>query len=308
MLFAKTSQAITLEHFKSEKKIFGKTGTFQMLTQLVLVLTHKCNANCGYCPVEKNNKQLKPEDAYQAIRLFLEINSKINPQKKLFVKLFGGEPLICFYQIKKIIAYIKDNYGGANLVFDITTNGVLLLNEKIINFILKNKNIRVFLSMDGMPESSLKNRKGISRIIYKKLLDDSKIKNIENLTVNMVIAPNQTGIFFDNFEHLCCKGFNRFNILPAYFVKWTDKEVQVLKKEFDKIILFARNHPEYGIVFHNSGIFGRMPFFNEGMVVDCDGGIFFNNIFLSKDFSHLRNQLKVDNIKEINENKILRHK
>ena len=70
----------------------------------------------------------------------------------LEIDFFGGEPLMNFDVVKQLVAYGREaeKAYGKNIRFTITTNGLLLDEEKrdFINANMEN----VILSIDGRPE------------------------------------------------------------------------------------------------------------------------------------------------------------
>ena len=91
---------------------------------------------------------------------FLMKNS--GSRRNLEIDFFGGEPLMNFDVVKELVAYGRENEGkyGRTIRFTITTNGMLLDDEKIeyINEVMDN----VILSIDGRPEVNDRMRKTVN--------------------------------------------------------------------------------------------------------------------------------------------------
>ena len=273
----------------------GKTALMKFHNELILVITHRCNLDCIYCPVLKARKSMSVDIARQAVDIFIS-----GPCRTKKIRFFGGEPLLKFEIIKDVIGYAKNISKRKKLSFDLTTNGTLL-NTRILDFFKNIPEMELILSLDGDTAVQLVNRKPISRgkinsyEAITKQIDD--ILNLPKVTVNMVIAPNQASRMFENFKHILKLGFKRFNFLPAYYVLWSDKGFNNLKCGFDRIAKFIINQRK-DIYVKNQYVLSDTPLFNKGLVVDCNGDVFFNNLVLSKYFAHLRKKLKVGNIKE----------
>ena len=131
--------------------------------------TDKCNFKCNYCVKQKcdslsgKNKKhvLQWQNAKKALDQFFEIVLN-NKRKKVTIGFTGGEPLLNFEVIKKIVDYTKKNIGPYKKIgFTITTNGTLI-NEKIAQFMADNKFV-VGISLDGLKEANNKVR------IYKDI-------------------------------------------------------------------------------------------------------------------------------------------
>lgn len=73
-------------------------------------------------------------------------------RRNLEIDFFGGEPLMNFEVVKQLVEYGRkvEKTRGKNIRFTITTNGVLLDDEKI-KYINENMH-NVVLSLDGRKE------------------------------------------------------------------------------------------------------------------------------------------------------------
>ncbi len=121
---------------------------------LCLHIAHDCNLACRYCFAEEgeyhgDRSMMSLEVGMKAID-FLILNS--GKRRNLEVDFFGGEPLMNFDVVKEIVRYAKgkEEETAKNFRFTITTNGVLLDEEKM-NFINEHM-YNVVLSCDGRPE------------------------------------------------------------------------------------------------------------------------------------------------------------
>ncbi|MDR0918589.1 MAG: radical SAM protein, partial [Oscillospiraceae bacterium] len=101
------------------------------IKSMCLNVAQICNMRCKYCFAgdgEYNNAGLmSSEVAFSAIDFLVE-NS--GDRENLEVDFFGGEPLLNFDVIKDTVAY-AERVPGKNFSFTITTNGVLLDDDKI---------------------------------------------------------------------------------------------------------------------------------------------------------------------------------
>ncbi|MBN1274247.1 MAG: 4Fe-4S cluster-binding domain-containing protein [Candidatus Aminicenantes bacterium] len=141
----------------------------------VLIVTQKCNLRCGYCYETKttnpNHKINMPlETAYKAIDFLLSQSNR----KKCGLTFFGGEPLINFSLIKKVVRYAKRKAQevGKTFYFNITTNGTLLPSETI-RFITREK-FNLLVSFDGPEKINdhyriFPNGKGSHQIILRNI-------------------------------------------------------------------------------------------------------------------------------------------
>ncbi len=134
-------------------------------SQLILVLTEKCNLRCKYCVYSDkyyntsnfSEKVMTFDTAKSSIDYYLQIHLKKRESGYLGkpqISFYGGEPLIKFDLIKEVVLYIRSI--GIDVLYYITTNGVLL-SEDIIRFLVDN-NFNVTFSLDGYKENHNKNR------------------------------------------------------------------------------------------------------------------------------------------------------
>lgn len=121
---------------------------------MCLNIAHDCNLRCEYCFAAKGDfgrgRMLMPfEVAKKAIDFLIE---KSEGRHNLELDFFGGEPLMNFDVVKKTVEYARslEKQHNKNFRFTITTNGLLLTDDKI-EFINREMSNCV-LSLDGRKE------------------------------------------------------------------------------------------------------------------------------------------------------------
>lgn len=125
-----------------------------VIKALCLNVAHDCNLKCKYCFAKQGdfggNAELMPLEIGKKAMDFLVANS--GNRKNLDVDFFGGEPLMNWEVVKELVKYGREieKSAGKNMRFTITTNGVLLDDEKI-DFINEHMH-NVVLSLDGRKE------------------------------------------------------------------------------------------------------------------------------------------------------------
>ena len=134
--------------------------------QLVLNVTEDCNMRCKYCYVSETYKytrnrtkaMMSETTAIKALDYFFKMLgevSKFNPGKKCAITFYGGEALLNFQVIKKSIEYAKKNCPVTPM-FNITTNGTLLVGDKV-DYLIEN-NVAISVSLDGLRDEHDRNR------------------------------------------------------------------------------------------------------------------------------------------------------
>jgi uncharacterized protein len=69
----------------------------------------------------------------------------------LTIGFYGGEPLLNFETIKRIVSYAKELYQNWSLTFTMTTNATLL-DQQMIDYIIE-KDFLIYVSLDGPREN-----------------------------------------------------------------------------------------------------------------------------------------------------------
>ena len=121
---------------------------------MCLNVAHDCNLRCEYCFAAKGDfgcgRKLMPlEVGKKAIDFLIEHSAG---RRKLEMDFFGGEPLMNWEVVKELVLYAREQekLHDKNFRFTITTNGLLLTDDKI-DFINKEMSNCV-LSLDGRKE------------------------------------------------------------------------------------------------------------------------------------------------------------
>lgn len=126
---------------------------------LVLELTERCNLRCDYCCYgdefgtyrEHGTRSMSEITALAAVNAHVHANQ--GDGNPCAVSFYGGEPLLEFPLLKKAVEYAENEASslGKEILFNITTNGTLLDNEKT-KFLVEH-NFLVLISLDGPKEA-----------------------------------------------------------------------------------------------------------------------------------------------------------
>jgi uncharacterized protein len=137
---------------------------------LGILVTNYCNLNCSYCYESHSIKDIDVDNA----KIFIDyifndfnlLNSLKRSSDNVILNFHGGEVLakyqilgeLMLYFLSKI--YTNNNNYISGFRFNLSTNGTLLENQNIRNFLLKWKNLlSIGISIDGTPELHDLNRK-----------------------------------------------------------------------------------------------------------------------------------------------------
>lgn len=149
----RSGQLFTPDTFASDAgKLKEKSGN--IIKALCLHVAHTCNLNCAYCFASQGKyhgeRALMSFDVGKRALDFLVENS--GGRRNLEVDFFGGEPLMNWDTVKKLVGYARsiEKDKGKNFRFTLTTNG-MLIDDDVIDF--SNREMHnVVLSLDGRKE------------------------------------------------------------------------------------------------------------------------------------------------------------
>ena len=139
------------------------TGRIKML---VLSLTGACNYACAYCYAASH---APVEMSFTTARQALDL-AGAGGSTEFILQLSGGEPLLAFGLMQKIVAYVEAKKLPARI--QLQTNGSLITDE--IAVYLQQHNIAIGVSLDGRPDVNdqlrkFKNGSGATRAILAGL-------------------------------------------------------------------------------------------------------------------------------------------
>lgn len=177
---------------------------------LSIYLGSKCNANCTYC--HRN----VTDDVSLSTYFLQNISENEHLQK---IKFFGGEPTLYLSEMQSIINALPNK----NIKKWISTNGLLLTDDKIFEFILNN-NFIVTISYDG--SRGLRN--------YKNIFDSEqylkRLQQLNQIDTSTTIFSNNVFYFTDllkEFSELSRKTKKNVTLYP-HFMHCLNRSKQML--------------------------------------------------------------------------------
>lgn len=206
---------------------------------VTLVLTHQCNLACVYCyEKHKNNQRMSLETAKKIIDYELNLDDNTDEAE---IDLFGGEPLLEFDTIKELIEYAKMQNYPKEYVFFITTNGVLLTEERK-KWLKENADyLRMGLSLDGNKEMHDMNRNNS----YDKIDIPFFLETYPDQGIKMTVSKESLPYLAEGVIHCHNLGFKDVSANLAYGIDWTDKKNETIyERELMKLIEYYLAHPD----------------------------------------------------------------
>jgi uncharacterized protein len=168
--------------------------------KITLQVTQNCNFRCKYCvytPKEnmKQRTHSQKSMSWRTAKAAVDFlwNHSVD-SKKVNIGFYGGEPLIEFPLIRRVVKYSQKLFEGKDLSFSVTCNGSLL-NREIIRYFSENS-VDLMISLDGPKEINDLNRvfangKGTFDTVINAL---SLVREVdpdyaERIQISMVMDP-----------------------------------------------------------------------------------------------------------------------
>lgn len=185
-----------------------------------------------------------------------------------YISFYGGEPLLNFSLIRRIVTFLGCCKEDKTPHFSITTNGSLI-NTSILDFFSKNRFV-VTLSFDGFAQDSQRKNGSFSPTLnlIKKIKNFPTIK----LNVNSVFSWENVHLLSKSLELIMELGVKNINFSLAVNQTWPESAITDLENELNDLntILLAKYKNEGLIPLSNFREFVNQPT-NRGIFY-CAGG------------------------------------
>ena len=231
---------------------------------LCLHVAHTCNLNCEYCFAGQGryrgeHEVMSFETGRMAIDFLIEHSGW---RHNLEVDFFGGEPLMCWETVKKIVAYARERERGCgkNFRFTLTTNG-LNIDDEVIEFCNREMH-NVVLSLDGRREVNDRYRRTLSGqgsydIILPKFRKFVKARGDRSYYIRGTYTHFNTD-FTEDILHLADLGFGQLSMEPVVCppsepYALNEEDLPVLFDQYEKLakIMLERRRVGRGFTFYH---------------------------------------------------------
>lgn len=247
-------QLFTEDIYKEYVADFKKRKT--VVKALCLHIAHDCNLACRYCFAEEGEyhgrRALMSYEVGKKALDFLIANS--GNREHLEVDFFGGEPLMNWDVIKRLVEYGRSREEACHkkFRFTLTTNGVLL-NDEIMEFCNKEMS-NVVLSLDGRREVNdhmrpFRNGKGSYELIVPKFQEFAKRRGDKDYFVRGTFT-NKNLDFGEDVLHYADLGFKKMSMEPVVAEPGEDyaireEDLPRILKEYDRLAAeYVKRHKE----------------------------------------------------------------
>lgn len=228
---------------------------------LCLHIAHDCNLACKYCFAEEGEYHgrrglMSFEVGKKALDFLVENSgSRVN----LEVDFFGGEPLMNWDVVKRLVEYGRsiEKEKNKNFRFTLTTNGVLL-NDEIEDFLNKEM-ANVVLSLDGRKEVNDRMRpfrtgQGSYDLIVPKFQEFAKSRKDKDYYIRGTFTRYNLD-FSNDIIHFADLGFDQISIEPVvgpeddpFSIR--EQDLPQIMEEYDKLALEYLDRKEKGKGFN----------------------------------------------------------
>lgn len=235
-----------------EERLLAQFHRDTGIKALCLHVAHDCNLACEYCFASKGDyatqrSLMSYEVACKALE-FLAQNS--GTRRNIEVDFFGGEPLLNFGVIKRVVDYGRELEKSTNKIFHftVTTNGTIL-NQEILDFINENMD-NIVISLDGRKciNDAMRPDRG-NHGTYDKIVSNAR-KIVESREgkqyyIRGTFTANNLDFGKDVF-HIADLGFKEVSVEPVVGsgepFHLTMEHVPTILEEYEKL---ARDYLEY---------------------------------------------------------------
>ena len=244
-----------VEELVKEGKLFSPdtfaplAGAFKersgdVVKALCLHVSHTCNLNCSYCFASQGKYHgeralMSYEVGKRALDFLMEHSGS---RTNLEVDFFGGEPLMNWDVVKRLVQYARsvEKERGKNFRFTLTTNG-MLIDDDVIDFANKEMS-NVVLSLDGRKEINDQTRVDYAGVgsydrIVPKFQKLVKARGGKNYYMRGTFTHRNPDFTNDVF-HMADLGFTELSMEPVVCAPddpaaLTPEDLEIVKEQYE---------------------------------------------------------------------------
>lgn len=229
--------------------------------KLSIWVTRNCNMKCSYCyedGILRYDAPIQEKIFIEKCVEFVNLTCARTSSKKLFIKFFGGEPLLKYSFLKRFISIMNENIdSGIRIFYSITTNGTLITKEMIPW--LKENDIECALSVDGNESIYTANRhykNGTSAWDTIDQLIPQIVASGLKISARMTYNSKTVESLYESIIYLINRGFTVLKAVPDYFdPNWSSFHIPVLKKQIELIYKLRADKSQLHINLDDDDLF-----------------------------------------------------
>ena len=260
------------------------------IRSIALNVAEQCNLRCTYCFAGEGdygkNSLLKKDVALKAIEELAK------DKENFHVSFFGGEPLLNFSLIERVVDFCKQQ--PTNFTYAITTNGTLL-QQRHVDFFNAN-NFKVTISYDGPVahdhQRGTINQKYSSEKLVKKKLDRfaTELKLIQS-KLRATLTTKYLEKYVDGFlkqldDHKGCFEFAFRNAASSGNKLFSVEDAETLNKMLLKVTDYLLDTNQLDKLKSVRNIVSYIPYIHRGSrhLSACGAGISYISVSTSGEY------------------------
>ena len=213
-------------------------------------ITQRCNLACPYCYVTKTETAMTWEMARKIVAFIFR---HADAARAVEFGFFGGEPLLEFGLLKRIVEHIEQQpaFDADRMGFSLTTNGTVFSDE-IADF-FNAHHVKVCISCDGPPHVQdlfrrTKEQGGSSAMVERTLR--AALDSLPTVLVNAVFHPQTLRLLPETVDYFSSLGLRQIYLNADFSAPWTLSDAEQLSELYDTlgrrfIAWYLRDDPHF---------------------------------------------------------------
>lgn len=228
---------------------------------ITFVVTEACNLDCTYCyETHKTGKSMTKEVAKKAIDFLFDdelVNGYYDSQfsNSVILDIIGGEPLLNIEVVDYITEYFKykafkmNHPWATNYMVSISTNGTLYFDEKVQEYIKRNRdNLSFGITIDGNKELHDKcrlfhNGEGSYDIVESAVLD--YVKTSSSPQTKITLSPDNVSYLTEAIKNVGSLGIKGAYTNFVFEEGWSIDNAKTLYSEMIKLADYLLDNEKY---------------------------------------------------------------
>lgn len=253
---------------------------------VMLMTTYECQLRCDYCRVDRGVRRMDARTARRGADLLLSSRAD-----RLILNFFGGEPLLEWELVTSTALYARERRGARPLRINLTTNGLLLDDEKLA--FLKGVDGYVHLSLDGTAAANAARLRGTGPGAQRAMEAALRRLDASGLPyhVNAVVDPSRAAFFDGDLLSLEGLGARRIQFGYRVGVLWSAAALDALLASLERYA--ARGRAE----LLNRASDCEPVMLSRELIVDADGTLYWDGaLFLEAALPKARGALRLGHL------------